>query len=189
MTQQMYKVIAGIHANRRWIVVALICFFSFVGGLLASKAEEVVEIRGLWQQTDMEWARENNLVESGMDETKAITQAEFLKMLIVAYAPKEEGFIVPLGAENHWAAGFYATAKKEGIIGCSCIIKPDSTITVKEAVDFVVQAITHSERGKSLGQEEVRERLAGKNKGGNQITVKESAGLIRKMEEMRKGIS
>lgn len=179
----MNKMIAGTSTVRKWIIVILICALSFVGGLLASKAEEVVDISDLLPKSDVEWAVEKGFLASEPDEKEAITQAAFIKMLVMAYAPKEKGVIVPPGAENHWAAPFYATAKKEGIIGCSCIIKPDSLVTVKEAADLVKQAITRAGDGEAE-KREVEKWINKQKEEENQINVKESAGLIRKMEGM-----
>lgn len=185
----MKQMIAGTSTFRRWIVAVLICILSFVGGLLASKAEEVVDIGDMWQKSDIKWAEEKGFLTKGLTEKEPITQAEFMKMLVLAFAPKENGIIVPPGAENHWAAPFYATAKKEGIIGCSCIIKPDSLITVKEAANLVIQAIAHSGSSDSVGTNEVEKWINKQNEAENQINVKESARLIRKMEETIRGKS
>ncbi|MGO0063742.1 hypothetical protein ACTID9_27725 [Brevibacillus fluminis] len=186
----MNKLMERTGTVRKWVIVIVICALSFVGGLLASKAEEVVDIGDLSPQSDMQWAMEKGFLDSGLQEKDPITQAAFIKMLVLAYAPKEIGLIVPTGAENHWAAPYYATAKKEGIIGCSCIIKPDSPLSVKEAADLVTQAVTHARKGDiGVGVNEIAGWIRKQNQEENQINVKESAGLIRKMEETIHGTS
>ncbi|RNB81990.1 hypothetical protein EDM56_24300 [Brevibacillus fluminis] len=184
----MNKLLERTGTVRKWVIVIVICALSFVGGLLASKAEEIVDIGDLSPQSDMQWAMEKGFLDSGLQEKDPITQAMFIKMLVLAYGPKENGLIVPQGAENHWAAPYYATAKKEGIIGCSCIIKPDSPLSVKEAADLVTQAVMHASEG-DIGANEVAGWTGKQNQEENQINVKESAGLIRKMEETIHGTS
>lgn len=122
-------------------------------------------------------------ISSAENAEKPITQARFLQMVMAEYQAAENGLIVPSGAENHWASGIYATAKKEGLIDCSCQIKPDETITAKEAAKFVMLSINQKAGANLVTLEEVQS-WTDRDKDDGLLDNHTAAALVQKMNEI-----
>lgn len=133
--------------------------------------------------TDWEWARQAGYVSADDVPEQPITQAQFLQMVMQTYGAKESGVTVPKGAENHWAAGYYATAKQEGIIDCSCQIKPDKAMTAQEAAKFVMLGINRKSTSRMVTIDDVQNWIPKKDRQDSPVTYHDAAAFIRKMDE------
>ncbi|HZG14847.1 MAG TPA: hypothetical protein VE710_07455 [Candidatus Bathyarchaeia archaeon] len=171
-----------------WIfMVLLIATIACAGSVYAARGTEVETT----PQGDMEWARAQGFLAEGVTGEDPIKQAEFLKMVMTVYDAKEPGVFVPAGAENHWAAGYYATAKQEGVIDCGCQIKPNMTLTVEEAAKFVVNAINLKSSGKIVSINEIYKWIPNANNVEASLTNAQAATLLKKTDGFfnEKGLS
>ncbi|WP_134683368.1 hypothetical protein [Brevibacillus migulae] len=178
--------------NRRhrlkWIfMVLLIATILSAGGVYAARGSEAETT----PQGELEWARAQGFLAEGVNGEKPIKQAEFLKMVMTVYDAKKPGVFVPAGAENHWAAGYYATAKQEGVIDCGCQIKPNITLTVGEAAKFVVNAIHLKSGNVAMQIADVYEWLPDPKDMESSLTNEQAVILVKKMSEVfvEKGLS
>jgi len=171
-----------------WIfMVLLIATIACAGSVYAARGAEAETT----PQGDMEWAREQGFLAEDVTGEEPIKQAEFLKMVMTVYDAKEPGVFVPAGAENHWAAGYYATAKQEGVIDCGCQIKPHLTLTVEEAAKFVVNAINLKSSKAVMKITDVYEWLPDPKDIESSMTNEQAVLLVKKMSEVfiEKGLS
>jgi len=161
-----------------WIfMVLLIATIACAGSVYAARGTEVETT----PQGDMEWAREQVFLADATTGEEPIKQAEFLKMVMTVYDAKEPGVFVPAGAENHWAAGYYATAKQEGVIDCGCQIKPNMTLTVGEAAKFVANAINLKSTKEKVSLAEIMNWSSNKSDADTTLTYEEAVMLIKKL--------
>jgi hypothetical protein len=135
------------------------------------------------QQSDLDWAVSKGFVAPGVKPEQEITQADFLRMVMTQYQSEKQGVVVPPGAENHWAAPYYATAKQEGLIDCSCQIKPERGITLVEAAKIVMLGINRKANKPLLSMSEVQNWVAGKE-AKSTVTYQDASVLLRKMSEV-----
>lgn len=156
---------------------------SFTGGIVVANGSfsAVIPQKVL---SDEEWAKSAGLISTTSTSQQNLKQAEFLKMLITIYQPKKQGVIVPKGAENHWAAPYYATAKQEGLIDCSCQITPDKEIPFQETTKFVMRAINKKTGKDTVTLDEVQAWVKHSGDVGTPVTVGEVVVLLRKMDGM-----
>jgi len=133
------------------------------------------------QQTDLAWAQEAGYFSPQVKAGETPSQAEFLQAVMKRVNPPEKGVIVPAGAENHWAAGIYATAKKVGIIDCSCQIKPDMTITLEEGARFVMLAVNLQANQLLVDQEQILKKWQAVPEMKQTLTYQDAATLIRQL--------
>lgn len=173
-----------VQRSKRRVSVAMVAILCFIGGaVLAVKCFDEIPAAIAAMQTDADWARAKGyLPENGKPEHE-ITQANFLKMVVTEYAAKEPGITVPAGAENHWAAGYYATAKQEGLIDCTCIISPERAVTTDEAAKFVMLGVNSKAQQRVLALDEVKGWLTEKS-ADQRITYQDAIVLVRKMGEI-----
>ncbi|QOS98251.1 hypothetical protein JNUCC42_17245 [Brevibacterium sp. JNUCC-42] len=140
-----------------WVMVTAI--FSFMGGVWGVQAQE------MWPFTERtntawEWGAQEKLIPIENQiladvKSKRIKQGEFLQMIVkVAKLPGEEGE-VPAGAENHPSAPAYAAAKANGVIDCSCQIKPDGELSRREAAKFIMMTVNGRTNQSTLSLESV----------------------------------
>ncbi|GAA4720449.1 hypothetical protein [Brevibacillus fulvus] len=173
--------------NKRQMYLALVggvlCFASGYG-LASGDLGQLPSAFAISTQTDLEWAVSKGYFNASPNANQRITQAEFLKMLITEYDAKEKGVIVPHGAENHWAAEYYATAKKEGLIDCSCKIKPDQPLTTEEASRFVTAGINRKANTALVKVDEIASWLPKKKEEA--ITYGDAAAIVRKYSQYLK---
>ncbi|NGQ96206.1 hypothetical protein G3578_13650 [Brevibacillus sp. SYP-B805] len=163
--------------RRQWvtwfITLGAVGALCLVGGLYAARTVA---------HSDTDWAPSVGYAASAAEAGEPITQAAFLKMVMTVYAAKEKGVFVPHGAENHWAAGIYATAKKEGLIDCSCQIKPDEPLTVEEAARFVMKGINRKADKQLVQIDEVKGWVKSADPK-SPLTYGDAATLIRKFQD------
>lgn len=175
-----------------WIGKKILIFASL--GMVLSFAGGIVVANGNFSAAisqkmlgDEEWAKAAGLISANTTVEQKLTQAEFLKMLMNIYKPKKQGVIVPKGAENHWAAPHYATAKQEGLIDCSCQITPDKEISFQDTTKFVMRAINKKTEKDTVTLEEVQ--AWGKHAGdvNTPVSVGEALVLLRNMDGLMVG--
>ena len=173
---------AAINHRAVWVVGILI-LLSFTGGVVfaGGKLPELMA-----NQSDSSWVSKNGFAPIETIQQQETSQAEFLRMLMVIYKPKQQGVIVPKGAENHWAAPHYATAKSEGLIDCSCIIKPDQEISYQDSTKFVMKAINKKAGKEVVKLEEVQAWVKRSGEVTSPMTYAEVVALLRKMDELVK---
>lgn len=170
--------------GRKIVMVAFLgMVLFFTGGIVIANGSfaSVISPKVL---DDEAWAKSEGIIPATSTNQQSLKQAEFLKMLLTIYQPEKQGVIVPKGAENHWAAHFYATAKSEGLIDCSCQITPDKEITFQETTKFVTRAIN-----KKIGTDTVTLDLVqawAKHAGdvSTPVNVGEVVVLLRNMDGM-----
>ncbi len=164
------------------LLLILVSFCSFTGGVVMANGVKLPLVLSEKLLDDKEWAVSTGLVSAEVAWSQSPSQAEFLKRLITVYKPAQQGVIVPKGAENHWAAPYYATAKSEGLIDCSCQIKPDESITYQEASKFIMRAI-NKKAGKELVKlEEVQAWVKHAGDVTTPVTNLEAVTFLRKMD-------
>jgi len=141
--------------------------------------------------SSIEWAKGSGHLKKDVQAEQKIKQADFLKMVMTIYDAKEQGVYVPQGAENHWAAQYYATAKQEGIIDCGCQIKPNLTLTIEEASKFVVNAINLKSQKAVMKITDVYKWLPDPKDTESPLTNEQAAILVKKLNEVleEKGLS
>ncbi|WP_245553075.1 hypothetical protein [Brevibacillus massiliensis] len=163
-------------------MLVIIAAVSFCGGMLVSGKYETGT--AFADKGDVEWARSVGYIKDSIDPKAEIPQAEFMKMVMEEYGEKQGGLRVPTGAENHWASEYYALAQAKGVIDCSCQIKPDFPLTLKEAAKFVMLGINRKGNEQVVSWEEVESWAKPAGDAEQNITYEQAASLIRKMDDI-----
>ncbi len=174
------------HRHRlKWIIVLSVVATIYLAGSVFAAREATPT------QSDIGWARAHGFLAGQVEEEEKIRQADFLKMVMTIYEAGKQGVFVPPGAENHWAAAYYATAKQEGIIDCGCQIKPNMTLSVEEAAKFVVNAANMKSGIELVKIGDVIKWVPNFGNSDVQMTNGQAATMIRKMGELfdEKGLS
>lgn len=164
------------------LIVIAVSLVSFIGGVMAASMPEM--LLPVFERTDVEWAQDKGFMSGSIKEEGNPTQAEFLQMVVKVFGSEIKGGMVPKGAENHWASKVYATAKAEGMIDCSCQIKPDQSITTKEAAKFILLALNGKAKKQITSLEEVQGWIERKADEKTPVTYQDGAKMIRKMHEL-----
>ena len=166
-------------------LVLAIAFLSFIGGVMAV-GKMPVDLSSVFEdkQTDMEWARGKGYIASSAIEEANPTQAEFLKMVMTSFGDvKDHPEFAVAKVKGHWAEAIYSSGKANSVISCSCEIKPDQTITVREASDFVVRAINKMAGKQVVGFLNIEQLLPQKEGGYKRsITFGDAATIIRELD-------
>ncbi|MGC5325711.1 hypothetical protein [Brevibacillus sp. SYSU BS000544] len=180
------------HQLTTWIGTKIFIFacigmvLSFAGGIVVANGSFSTTLSQKMQGNE-EWAKSAGLISANTTVEQKLTQAEFLKILMTIYKPKKQGVIVPKGAENHWAAPHYATAKQEGLIDCSCQIAPDKEISFQDTTKFVMKAINKKTEKDTVALEEVQAWVKHTGGANTPVSVGEALVLLRKMDELMVG--
>jgi hypothetical protein len=165
------------------LVLAAVGLCSFLGGMLATQSAGTTPA-AVVHTSSMDWARSVGYLKDSTDPKAEIPQAEFMKMVMEVYGEKQGGLRVPTGAENHWASEYYALAQAKGVIDCSCEIKPDFPLTLKEAAKFVMLGINRKGNQQVVSWEQVESWAKPAGDAEQNITYEQAASLIRKMDDV-----
>ncbi|WP_232697948.1 hypothetical protein [Brevibacillus daliensis] len=168
----------------------LTALLAFMGGMWGASAKVFDSAPAGAYGTAWDWAIAKELVKKGDEQKQMVTQAEFLKMVVeIGKVPTAEG-PVPTEVEDHWASSIYATAKANGVIDCSCQIKPDGELTEREAAKFVMLAL-NGKWNKPIITLEAVEGWVAENGSGvnlqadqNQLTKEQAMELVYRMDRL-----
>lgn len=154
-----------------------------------------------WASNTVEWAVQNGITKGYPDGTfkpnKAVTEAEFLTLLINAYQDTNKNFVV-LKTPNHWADSYYNFAKMMNYptSGFNDFKKRDWLITREKVAEIVVgtQGVNYS--GKDAIHYLLKAGLAVGNDpnkvtinnfgGGNTLTRAEAVQFIKNIKSKGK---
>ena len=165
------------------VVIGMMCLFSFLTGAVAAQRNVVGAI---FEKSELEWAQEKGLFDETVKDDAFPTQAVFLTAVMKVYGDTKahEGYTFNK-IKGHPAADIYSAGKANGLIPCSCVIKPDQPMTLREAADFIMRGINRKSGEVMVGIQDVT-AWAGRSDGDEErnITYKESSLLLRKMEEI-----
>ncbi|WP_139491025.1 hypothetical protein [Brevibacillus dissolubilis] len=144
----------------KWVLLVAVTMLSFACGSVVTSLWYGSEGSGYGVGIDsvfangsaeMAWVRLHGLTWGEEQLHEPITQAEFLRIVLMTLKIPETPGATPKGAENHKAASIYATAKAHQLIDCSCQIKPDEPITAEEAARFIMLGVNGREKRQVLG--------------------------------------
>ena len=157
----------------------------FIGGMVVGKAEAFFGAARVENApTDVEWAQAKGFLPKEVKQEVAITQAEFVKIVMEEYGDTQENplfFVKKM--ENHWARPYYSAAKSHGLIPCSCVIKPDEPMTLAEAAELVMYAVNDKANENVVGIQNVQEWTGRTDiTGVKPVTYVEAAKMIREMD-------